>query len=205
MKDHVARTVSRCFRQPRLLKGCIKSLPFEAARAAVAAFVTSQVDRWNSLPIGAPKCHLDCLQSVLNAAARLLCKRRKYDSVTPLLRDVLHWLPVPLRIEIKICLLVYKSLHGTSPGYLRDYNCKETHSSASGLRLRSTDKCDLLVRRMKTRFGDRAFSAAGPKAGTVFLLLYMRAPIQLTRLKLDSRPTCSASHTPLLVDCEAPL
>src|SRR6218665_2716718 len=39
---------------------------------------------------------------------------------------------------------------------------KETHSSASGLRLRSTDKCDLLVRRMKTRFGDRAFSAPGP-------------------------------------------
>src|SRR6218665_1578109 len=101
---------------------------------------------------------LDCLQSVLNAAVRLLCNRRKYDHVTPLLRDVLRWLPVPLRIEFKICLLVYKSLHG----YMRDY-CKETHSSASGLRLRSTDKCDLLVRRMKTRFGDRAFSAAGPR------------------------------------------
>src|SRR6218665_104422 len=41
--------------------------------------------------------------------------------------------------------------------------CKETHSSASGLRLRTTDKCDLLVRRMETRFGDRAFSA-GPKS-----------------------------------------
>jgi len=162
MKDHVARTVSRCFRQLRLLKGCIKSLPFEAARAAVAAFVTSQVDRCNSLLVGAPKRLLDCLQSVLNAAARLLCNRRKYDHITPLLRDVLHWLPVPLRVEFKICLLVYKSLHGAAPGYLREY-CKETHSSASGLRLRSTDKCDLHVRRMKTRFGDRAFSAAGPR------------------------------------------
>src|SRR6218665_1456222 len=105
---------------------------------------------------------LDCLQTVLNAAARLLCNRRKYDHVTPILRDVLHWLPVPLRVGFKIFLLVYKSLHGAVPGYLRDY-CKETHSSASGLRLRSTDKCDLLVRRMKTRFGDRAFSAAGPR------------------------------------------
>src|SRR6218665_2888664 len=55
MKVHVARTVSRCFRQLRLLKGCIKSLRFEAARAAVAAFVTSQVDRSNSLLVGAPK------------------------------------------------------------------------------------------------------------------------------------------------------
>src|SRR6218665_1836056 len=59
-----------------------------------------------------------------------------------------------------ICLLVYKSLHEAAPGYLRDY-CKETHSPASGLRLRSTDKCDLLVRLMKARFGVRAFSAAG--------------------------------------------
>src|SRR6218665_1588836 len=143
MKDHVARTVSRFFRQLRLIKGCIKSLPFEAGRAAVAAFFTSQVDCYNSLLVGAPKYLVDCLQSVLNAAARLLCNRRKYDHVTPILRDVLHWLPV----EFKICLLVYKSLHVAAPGYLRDY-CKETHSSASGLRLRSTDNCDLL-RRMK--------------------------------------------------------
>src|SRR6218665_622299 len=85
MKDHVARTVSRCFCQLRLLKGCIKSLPFEAARAAVAAFITSQVDRNNSLLVGGPKYLLDCLQSVLNAAARLLCNRRKYDHITSLL------------------------------------------------------------------------------------------------------------------------
>ena len=118
MRGHVARTVGCCFRQLRLLRGCIRSLPFEAARAAVAAFVTSQVDRCNSLLVGTPKCLLDCLQSVLNAAARLLCNRRKYDHVTPLLRDVLHWLPVPLRIEFKICLLVYKSLHGAAPEYI---------------------------------------------------------------------------------------
>src|SRR6218665_833454 len=101
MKVHVARTVSHCFHQLRLLKGCIKSLPFEAARVAVAAFVTSQVDRYNSLLVGAPKYLLDCLQSVLNADARLLCNRRKYDHVTPLLRDVLHWLPVPLSSRVQ--------------------------------------------------------------------------------------------------------
>src|SRR6218665_106938 len=73
---------------------------------------------------------LDGLQSVLNAAARLICNRRKYDHVTPLLRDVLHWLPVPFRIEYKLCLLVFQSLHGAAPEYLRDC-CTATHSSAS--------------------------------------------------------------------------
>src|SRR6218665_2070411 len=43
MKVQVARTVSRCFRQLRLLKGCIKSMPFEASRAALSTFLTSQI------------------------------------------------------------------------------------------------------------------------------------------------------------------
>src|SRR6218665_3641594 len=102
------------------------------------------------------------LQSVLNAAARLICNRRKYDHVTSLLRDVLHWLPVPFRIEYKLCLLVFQSLHGAAPEYLRDC-CTATHSSASRLQLRSLERTDLRVRRMKTHFGDRAFSAAGPR------------------------------------------
>src|SRR6218665_739287 len=49
------------------------------AKAAVAAFVSSRVDRYNSLLAGAPACLLGGLQSVLNAAARLICNRRKYD------------------------------------------------------------------------------------------------------------------------------
>src|SRR6218665_2350432 len=38
----------------RLLRSCIKLLPFRAAKAAVTAFVTSRVDRCNSLLAGAP-------------------------------------------------------------------------------------------------------------------------------------------------------
>src|SRR6218665_3883735 len=49
MRRHVAWTVGSCFRQLRLIRSCIKSLPLGAAKAAVAAFVTSRVDRYNSL------------------------------------------------------------------------------------------------------------------------------------------------------------
>ena len=94
---------------------------------------------------------------------RLICNRRKYDHVTPLLRDVVHWLPVPFRIDYKLCLLVFQSLHGAVPEYLRDC-CIGTHSSASGLRVkRSLKKTYLRVRRMRTHFGDSAFYAAGPR------------------------------------------
>src|SRR6218665_3376276 len=76
--------------------------------------------RWTTATACSPACLLHGLQSVLNAAAKLICNRRKYDHVTPLLRDVLHWLPVPFRIEYKLCLLVFLSLHGAAPEYLRD-------------------------------------------------------------------------------------
>src|SRR6218665_3657732 len=68
----------------------IRSLPFEAAKTAVACFVITQVDRCNWWA-RTPKCLLDRLQSLLKSAARLFCNHRKYDLVTPLLRDRLHW------------------------------------------------------------------------------------------------------------------
>src|SRR6218665_1375305 len=52
-RRHVAWTIGSCFRQLRL-RVCIKSLPLGAVKAAVAAFVTSKVDRCNSLLAGAP-------------------------------------------------------------------------------------------------------------------------------------------------------
>ena len=42
--------------------------------------------------------NLQSLQSVLHSAARLVMRKRKFDNITPTLRDDLHWFPVPQRI-----------------------------------------------------------------------------------------------------------
>ena len=47
------------------------------------------------------------LQSVQNAAARLITHSKKYDHITPILKE-LHWLPVEERIIFKNLLLVKK-------------------------------------------------------------------------------------------------
>jgi len=65
---------------------------------------------------------LDRLESVglLNAAARLVCDGRKYDHISPLLRD-LHWLRVPQRqqrIKFRLAVLVYRCRNNTTPEYL---------------------------------------------------------------------------------------
>ena len=99
------------------------------------------------------------LQMVQNRAARLVTRTRKYEHITPVLKR-LHWLPVKVRIEFKLLLLVYKALHGLAPSYLRDL-LTEYQPSRS---LRSSSLKMLLVPRTKLKtFGDRAFSISGPK------------------------------------------
>jgi len=80
--------------------------------------------------------------------------------------------------------------------------CKEMHSSVLRSRLRSTDKCDPRVRQINTRFGNRDFSAAGPRCPHFLLLCVW--PIQSTLVKLDSRMICSAVPTQLLGALVAP-
>ena len=46
-------------------------------------------------------------------------KLRKFDHITPALID-LHWLPVTFRVQFKLLLFVYKSLHNQSPSYIKD-------------------------------------------------------------------------------------
>jgi len=57
------------------------------------------------------------LQSVLNAAARLIYMSCKFNHVTPLLRKP-HWLCFPEKIDFKLALLVFKCLYGLAPLYL---------------------------------------------------------------------------------------
>ena len=94
-----------------------KYLSRTATERVIHAFVTSKLDSYNSLLYGLPKYCIQKLQSVLNAAARLLTYTSKYDHITPVLAE-LHWLPVEKRIIFKILLLTYKALHSQAPIYI---------------------------------------------------------------------------------------
>jgi hypothetical protein len=115
MTSHVHKIVGRCFRQLRLIRSCLGSFIFEASSTAVNSFIMCRIDYCSSLLTGLPTCLLDRLQALLNASAKLIFGCQKYDHVTPILSDRLHWLPVPQRIEFKLCLLTFKALHGMAP------------------------------------------------------------------------------------------
>ena len=87
---------------------------------------------------------MDRLQSVLNAAARLSYSRRKYDRVTPLLKE-LHWLRVPERIKFRLAVLVFKCRNKMAPQYLAD-DLQWAADDGSRTRLRSASFNKLVMR-----------------------------------------------------------
>jgi len=136
----------------------------DVGKALVNCFVISRVDYCNSLLTGVPQFQLDRLQSVLNTAARLLVGAKKHDHIKHVLRDRLHWLRVPQRVQFKLlCLLTFKALHGLAQPYIADL-CRPVTSVGSRQRLRSATRGDLVVSSSATHFGARAFAVAGPKA-----------------------------------------
>lgn len=147
------------FFQLRLLGKVKPYLPPNQMEKVVHALITSRLDYCNSLYFGLDQCSVRRLQLVQNAAARLLTGTRRRDHITPVLSS-LHWLPVVFRIQFKMLLLVFKSLHNLAPSYLTDLLILHTPGRA----LRSADQLllDCPRSRLKTR-GDRAFSVAGPK------------------------------------------
>ena len=79
-------------------KSCITS---DACKIPVHALVTSRLDYCNALLYGLPQTMLKRLHRVQNCAARLICRRKKHDHVTPLLKER-HWLPIHVRPTYKL-------------------------------------------------------------------------------------------------------
>ena len=96
------------------------------------------------------------LQKVQNAAARLVVRKRKRESVSKDLKE-LHWLAVESRVIFKILLLVYKCVNGKCSEKLvskltfKRYNC------------RPGDFLQLETTKVSTKYGRRTFGYTGPR------------------------------------------
>jgi len=97
----------------------------------------SRLDYCKSLLAGVADVHLRRLQSVQNAAARLVFGARRHDHITPILAT-LHWLPVRERVTFKTTatVLVWKCLHDVAPHYFV-HLCVPTAATAGRRQSRS--------------------------------------------------------------------
>ena len=136
-----------------------KYLSESDAVKVIHALVSSRIDYCNAVLAGLPNSSISRLQRVQNNAACVLARVRKYDHITPILRQY-HWLPVGKRIEYKILTLVFKALHNMAPKYLQDLVIVRQ----STYRLRSSSSTVLYVPKTRTAFGDRSFMHVAPSS-----------------------------------------
>ena len=127
--------------------------------------ICSRLDYCNSLLAGISVGLMSQLQSVVQVAARLVMRKRKFDPISSDIRDRLHWLPVKQRIDFKLGLLVYKvcmerrrriwpRCWSTGRTILHSIDCKTTANRGPG-------KLVVPRSRLKT-FGPRSFATTGP-------------------------------------------
>ena len=125
----------------------------------VHAFVMCYIDYCNGLMYGLPDNQLKKLQVIQNAAARLVTRTKKFESISPILR-ALHWLPIWSRIAFKILLLTYQCFHEMAPSYLSELLVRYE----PGRSLRSSQRDLYVVPPISTNFyGKRIVSSMPPQ------------------------------------------
>ncbi|CAH3131904.1 unnamed protein product [Porites lobata] len=166
MSFHINNIVKVAFYHLRNIAKIRKYINVTTAEVLVHAFINPKVDFCNSLLHGLPKYggghwgyEISKLQSVQNAAARVIACLRKFDHISDTLKE-LHWLPVEPGIIFKINLICFKILNNLAPDYLVDLI--PVYEPARYLRS-SSDKWRLVIKpyNLKT-YGLRAFSVIAP-------------------------------------------
>ena len=134
LEKHVSRVCQSSYIHLRRIAKIRRLLSMKAAEQLIHAFITSRLDFSNSLLAGLPQSTLQRLQSVQNAAARLLTGNKMHDHITPVLYS-LHWLPIKQRIKFKVIILTFKALQGSAPLYIQ--NLLTPRTTRPGLRFTS--------------------------------------------------------------------
>ena len=102
--EHINNIRRSSFQHLKRISDIRKYITEDAAKQLVHAFITSTIIH---------------LQTIQNSAARLITRTHKFDSITPVLRN-LHWLPIEKRIIFKINVLTLRAMHDTAPQYQSD-------------------------------------------------------------------------------------
>ena len=116
MDVHICKTCSKAFHSLYKIRQIRRFLDINRTKTLVHVFVSSHLDYCTALLFGLPKYQLNRIQKVQTAAARVILQLSKFDHIMPAFVD-LHRLPIKFRVQFKLLLIVYKSLHNQAPDY----------------------------------------------------------------------------------------
>ena len=117
---HIEKFAGRCFYQLRELRSVRNPLTSDASKTMIQAFVSSCVYYCNSIVNLMRTKNLRPFQTVLNATTHVISSQSKYNHISDVIHDQLHWLPIIQRTERKLYSLVFKGLYQSGPKYVSE-------------------------------------------------------------------------------------
>jgi len=116
-----------------------------------------------------------------------LLVRESLTHVTPVLRDVLYWLPVPQQIQFKIALTAFDCVRGSGPAYFTDV-CIPVANISSRSNLRSAQYGDMVVLRTRNQLCQECPPCLPP------LNIHQSRTIQNWKPISSTKPTTSSEN-----------
>ena len=150
--EHITNTVSACIARLCQINRVKYIFDTQTLLNIINALVFSKSYYCSSVWSNTSNKNILKLQSVQNFAARIVSGARKYDHITPVLKE-LNWLPVSSMLSLRDAILAFKCVKGLAPSYLADKF--PTRSSVHSVNTRNKHK--LSIPRYKSAAGQRTF------------------------------------------------
>ena len=134
--EHIVETVSSCSSSLAQINRVKNVFDRSTLTTMINTLVFSKSFYCSSVWSNAADTNLLKLQAVQNFASRIMCVSRKFDHVTPLLKE-LHWPPIRSQLYFRDAVLyAFKCTTGSAPTYLSSKFL--THGEVSGCTTRSS-------------------------------------------------------------------
>ena len=149
--DHISKLASSCLSKLMQINRVRQSFDQTTLLKIMSALVFSKMFYFSTVWSNTTNKNITKLQLLQNFACKIVTGTKKYDHVSPLLRQ-LNWKPVQQCLDHRDLVLTYKCVKNLAPEYL----CKKFQKSPHD---RATRNRDLLqIPRFKTSTGQRTFS-----------------------------------------------
>ena len=148
--ERITNTVSACLARLCQINRVKYIFDTQTLLNIINALVFSKLFSFSSVWSNTSNKNILKLQSVQNFAARIVSGARKYDHITPVLKN---WLPVSSMLSLRDAILAFKCVKGLAPSYLADKFA--TRSSVHSVNTRNKHK--LSIPRYKSAAGQRTF------------------------------------------------
>ena len=144
--------VSSCFAKLCQINRVKRSFDKETLQLLITPLVFSKMLYCSSVWSNTTLQNINRLQSIQNFASKIVTNSRKFDHVTPLLRE-LNWLPVKEQLFYRDSVLTFKCKNGLAPQYLTSTFTKRSNIHTRYTRTRNT----LQIPLCRTATGQRTF------------------------------------------------